>query len=423
MEDNGMSVDTMGALPGAIEDKVSLKAKLRRAERVNRLRSLSLVAPLLVFVLSIFVLPIGMMMFRSVENPEVRDTLPKTAAALAAWDGKSVPDEPVYAALAADLAQAQKDRTTGLVGKRLNYEIAGARSRLLKAGRMVEAGGAGPWKDKFLTSDKEWGSVPFWAVMKRSTAAYTPYYLLTSVDLRQDVAGAIVKAEPDQAIFLDVFTRTIWISLLVTVATLVLGYPVAHLLAILPAKHANMLMILVLLPFTTSILVRTTAWIVLLQTNGVINDILVALHFTTERAQLIFNRFGTVLAMTHIQLPFTILPIYSVMKSIPPSHLRAARSLGAGPFTAFASVYVPQTLPGVGAGCLLTFILSLGYYITPALVGGPQDQMVSYFVALYTNKELNWGQASALGALLLFITLALYAVFNRVVGIDKVKLG
>ncbi|WP_407051033.1 ABC transporter permease [Methyloraptor flagellatus] len=418
-----MSVDTMGALPGAIEDKVSLKAKLRRAERVNRLRSLSLVAPLLVFVLSIFVLPIGMMMFRSVENPEVRDTLPKTAAALAAWDGKSVPDEPVYAALAADLAQAQKDRTTGLVGKRLNYEIAGARSRLLKAGRMVEAGGAGPWKDKFLTSDKEWGSVPFWAVMKRSTAAYTPYYLLTSVDLRQDVAGAIVKAEPDQAIFLDVFTRTIWISLLVTVATLVLGYPVAHLLAILPAKHANMLMILVLLPFTTSILVRTTAWIVLLQTNGVINDILVALHFTTERAQLIFNRFGTVLAMTHIQLPFTILPIYSVMKSIPPSHLRAARSLGAGPFTAFASVYVPQTLPGVGAGCLLTFILSLGYYITPALVGGPQDQMVSYFVALYTNKELNWGQASALGALLLFITLALYAVFNRVVGIDKVKLG
>lgn len=418
-----MSVDTMGALPGAIEDKVSLKAKLRRAERVNRLRSLSLVAPLLVFVLSIFVLPIGMMMFRSVENPEVRDTLPKTAAALAAWDGKSVPDEPVYAALAADLAQAQKDRTTGLVGKRLNYEIAGARSRLLKAGRMVEAGGAGPWKDKFLASDKDWGSVPFWAVMKRSTAAYTPYYLLTSVDLRQDVAGAIVKAEPDQAIFLDVFTRTIWISLLVTVATLVLGYPVAHLLAILPPKHANMLMILVLLPFTTSILVRTTAWIVLLQTNGVINDILVALHFTTERAQLIFNRFGTVLAMTHIQLPFTILPIYSVMKSIPPSHLRAARSLGAGPFTAFASVYVPQTLPGVGAGCLLTFILSLGYYITPALVGGPQDQMVSYFVALYTNKELNWGQASALGALLLFITLALYAVFNRVVGIDKVKLG
>lgn len=418
-----MSVDTMGALPGAIEDKVSLKAKLRRAERVNRLRSLSLVAPLLVFVLAIFVLPIGMMMTRSVENPEVRDTLPKTAAALAAWDGKSVPEEPVYAALAADLAQAQKDRTTGLVGKRLNYEIAGARSRLLKAGRLVEAGGTGPWKDKFLAADKEWGSVPFWAVMKRSTAAYTRYYLLTSVDLRQDVAGSIVKAEPDQAIFLDVFARTIWISLLVTVATLVLGYPVAHLLAILPPKHANMLMILVLLPFTTSILVRTTAWIVLLQTNGVINDILVALHFTTERAQLIFNRFGTVLAMTHIQLPFTILPIYSVMKSIPPSHLRAARSLGAGPFTAFASVYVPQTLPGVGAGCLLTFILSLGYYITPALVGGPQDQMVSYFVALYTNKELNWGQASALGALLLFITLALYAVFNRVVGIDKVKLG
>jgi len=203
----------------------------------------------------------------------------------------------------------------------------------------------------------------------------------------------------------------------------VLGYPVAHLLAILPAKYANVLMILVLLPFTTSILVRTTAWIVLLQTNGVINDILLALNLTTERVQLIFNRFGTVLAMTHIQLPFTILPIYSVMKSIPASHVRAARSLGAGPLTAFITVYLPQTMPGVGAGCLLTFILSLGYYITPALVGGPQDQMVSYFVALYTNKEMNWGQAAALGGILLFITLGLYAVFNRVVGIDKVKLG
>lgn len=410
-----------GAVTGV--DRTSLKTKLRRAERLNRARSFSLVAPLLLFVLAVFALPIGLMLVRAVENTEVREALPKTMLSLQAWDGQATPGEDVFAAFADDLTQTQKDRTTALVGKRINYEVPGARSRFLKAGRLIDAGGGGPWKEKFLANDAEWGSVEFWAIMKRAGATFTPYYLLTSVDLRQDASGAVTRNFADQSIFLDIFYRTIWISFMVTLATLVLGYPVAHLLAILPPKHANMLMILVLLPFTTSILVRTTAWIVLLQSNGVLNDFLLALNITTERVQLIFNRFGTVLAMTHIQLPFTILPIYSVMKSIPASHLRAARSLGAGPLTAFVSVYMPQTLPGVGAGCLLTFILSLGYYITPALVGGPQDQMVSYFVALYTNKEMNWGQASALGAILLMITLVLYAVFNRVVGIDKVKLG
>ncbi|WGD32133.1 ABC transporter permease [Ancylobacter sp. WKF20] len=410
-----------GAVTGV--DRTSLKTKLRRAERLNRARSFSLVAPLLLFVLAVFALPIGLMLVRAVENTEVREALPKTMLSLQGWDGQATPGEDVFAAFADDLTQTQKDRTTALVGKRINYEVPGARSRFLKAGRLIDAGGGGPWKEKFLANDAEWGSVEFWAIMKRAGATFTPYYLLTSVDLRQDASGAVTRNFADQSIFLDIFYRTIWISFMVTLATLVLGYPVAHLLAILPPKHANMLMILVLLPFTTSILVRTTAWIVLLQSNGVLNDFLLALNITTERVQLIFNRFGTVLAMTHIQLPFTILPIYSVMKSIPASHLRAARSLGAGPLTAFVSVYMPQTLPGVGAGCLLTFILSLGYYITPALVGGPQDQMVSYFVALYTNKEMNWGQASALGAILLMITLVLYAVFNRVVGIDKVKLG
>ena len=407
----------------ATSDGVPLKLLLRRAERMTRLKSLALVAPLLIFVMIVFIAPIASMLAIAIQNPEVAATLPKTLVALKDWDGMSTPDEPVFAAFADDLAQAQKDRTIGFVGKRIKYEVPGARSRFLKAGRMIDAGGVPPWKDKFLSADKDWGDVEFWTILKRAGSTVTPYYLLTSVDLRQDASGAIVHTQPDQSIFIDVFSRTIWISLLVTALTLVLGYPVAHLLAILPNKYANLLMILVLLPFTTSILVRTTAWIVLLQTNGVINDLLMLLHLESSRMQLIFNRVGTILAMTHIQLPFTVLPIYSVMKSISPNLLRAARSLGAGPLRAFVSVYMPQTLPGVGAGCLLTFILCLGYYITPALVGGPQDQMVSYFVALYTNRDLNWGQAAALGSLLLFITLALYAIFNRFVGIDKVKFG
>jgi putative spermidine/putrescine transport system permease protein len=417
------SVDVAASEAVMMADGVPLKARLHRAERRNRLRSLALVVPLLLFIIACFVVPLASMLWRAVDNPEIAATLPKTLAALDGWDGHDVPDEPVYAALAADLRKAQEDRTTGLAGKRLNYEVPGARSTFLRAGRMIDKTAEGPWKPLFIASDRLWGSTDFWATLKRAGKPYTSYYLLTSVDLRLTSSGGLTTAPPDQAIFLDIFTRTLWISFLVTALTLVLGYPIAHLLAILPSRTSNLLMILVLLPFTTSILVRTTSWVVLLQTNGLINDAMIALHLTTERMQLIFNRAGTVLAMTHIQLPFTVLPIYSVMKSIPANHVRAARSLGAGPFRAFASAYMPQTLPGVGAGCLLTFILSLGYYITPALVGGPQDQMVSYFVALYTNKELNWGQAAALGGVLLAITLVLYAIFNRLVGIDKVKLG
>jgi putative spermidine/putrescine transport system permease protein len=139
--------------------------------------------------------------------------------------------------------------------------------------------------------------------------------------------------------------------------------------------------------------------------------------------KLIFSRFGTVVAMTHIQLPFTLLPIYSVMKTISPSYMRAAKSLGATPFYAFLRVYMPLTLPGVAAGCLLTFILCLGYYITPALVGGPTDQMVSGFIAQAINQENNWGKACAFGTILLVATLILYFVYNKLIGIDRMKLG
>ena len=177
------------------------------------------------------------------------------------------------------------------------------------------------------------------------------------------------------------------------------------------------------MPFWTSLLVRTTAWFVLLQDNGPVNDVIQYLHLSDGPLKLIFSRFGTVTAMTHIQLPFTLLPIYGVMKGISPSYMRAARSLGGGPFYSFLKVYLPLTLPGIGAGCLLTFILCLGYYITPALVGGAADQMVSGVIASAMNQENNWGKASALSAILLLATLILFFLYNRLIGIDKVKLG
>jgi putative spermidine/putrescine transport system permease protein len=408
---------------GRVKGGAALKQRLQRAERRRRIRAVLLVVPLFLFLALTFVLPIATLLLKSVYDPELANTMPQTRAAIAAWDGRDLPSEDVFAAFAADMRTANEQKTTGFIGKRLNYEIGGIRSIVIKTARELAKLQAGPWKDAILHLNPIWGKRDTWVIMKRAVKPLTPFYVLAAADLRLDADGDVVKAPADQSIFLTVFGRTLWIASLVTALTLLLGYPIAYLLASLPTRTSNLLMILVLLPFWTSLLVRTTAWVVLLQTNGVINDIGLWLGLLNERVQLIFNRGGTVLAMTHIQLPFTILPIYSVMKTISPTHVRAARSLGAGPFYAFWRVYFPQTVPGIAAGCLLTFILSLGYYITPALVGGPNDQMISYFVALYTNRELNWGMASALGAMLLAITMALFLLYNRLIGIDRMKLG
>lgn len=404
-------------------DRINVFMAVRRAEKPARRAALSLALPLIVFLVVAFVAPILYLLVTAVGNPETREVLPHTLAALESWDGVSTPDEPVYAALAADLKVAKDNSTAALLGKRLNYEISGMRSRVLAAARMVEKLDTGPYKEKFLEQNTDWGSPETWAIIKRNGASFTPYYLLTALDLQQAPNGSVERVQGDQAIFLDVLARTLFVAGLVTLFTLILGYPVAYVLTIAPKAIAGIMMLMVLLPLWTSLLVRTTAWVVLLQSDGIINDVLMTLHLTSERLQLIFTRAGTVIAMTHIQLPFTILPIYSVMRSIPATQLRAARSLGAPPSSAFWRIYAPQTLPGVVAGCLMTFILSLGYYITPALVGGPRDQMVSNFISVYINRDLNWGLAAALGVVLLVVTLAIYLLFLRLVGADKIKLG
>lgn len=404
-------------------DNVRTFLAVRRAAKPARRAAFGLALPLVAFLVLAFVAPILYLLVTAVDNPETRTVLPRTLVALEFWDGTSTPGEPVFAALAADLKIAAENRTAAMVGKRLNYEIPGMRSKVLAASRMVQGMDVGPYRDAFVEKDAIWSVPQTWAVIKRNDSSLTPYYLLTAVDLTRSPAGGLAKVEPNQAIFLSVLGRTLVVAGLVTAFTLVLGYPVAYVLTIAPRAVSSIMMLMVLLPLWTSLLVRTTAWVVLLQSDGVINSILLSLHVTTEKLQLIFTRFGTVTAMTHIQLPFTILPIYSVMRSIQPTQLRAARSLGAGPTSAFWRIYAPQTIPGVVAGCLMTFILSLGYYITPALVGGPQDQMVSNFIATYINRDLNWGLAAALGVVLLIITLAIYGLFLRLVGADKFKLG
>ncbi|MBC3304031.1 ABC transporter permease [Pseudomonas sp. SWRI18] len=402
----------------------TLKQRLARAERLNRWKAQALIAPLVLFLLLVFLVPIVALLFKSVGNPEVAAGLPRTVVAVTAWDGRGLPGEPVYQALTEDLGEARKNQTLGDLSKRLNMELAGYRSLLTKTARALPFSEVpASYKEALENLDERWGDPAYWQAIRRNTSSVTPFYLLAAVDHRIDDLGEVAPATPDQAIYLDIFARTFWMGLVITAICLLLAYPLAYLLANLPARKSNLLMILVLLPFWTSILVRVAAWIVLLQSGGLINSALMGLGLIDTPLELVFNRTGVYISMVHILLPFMILPIYSVMKGISPTYMRAAISLGCHPFVSFWRVYFPQTYAGVGAGCLLVFILAIGYYITPALLGSPNDQMVSYFVAFYTNTSINWGMATALGGLLLLATVVLYLIYNRLVGASRLRLS
>jgi putative spermidine/putrescine transport system permease protein len=298
------------------------------------------------------------------------------------------------------------------------------RSMLLKTARTIR-NAEPPYSQAFVAIDPQWGTPRYWRILAQAMPRLTDFYLLAALDLSRDESGRITAVAPENAVHVEVLIRTFVVSISVTIICLLLGYPLAALIARSKGAVANTLLILVLLPFWTSLLVRTSAWVVLLQSRGVVNSALAwaGLIDPAQPLDLIYNRIGVLVAMTHILLPFMVLPIYSVMRSIPPVYLRAASSLGAPPLSAFWRVYLPMSMPGVSAGALLVFILALGYYITPALVGGPRDQMVSYFIAYYSNQVTNWGMAAALSAILLVAVLILYAVYNRLVGIDRLRIG
>ena len=406
-------------------DGTPLKEKLQQTNRRRRIHSFALVFPLLIFVLITFLVPIFSMLYRSIDDPVVGSKLPLTISALKKWDGKGLPEETTFELLAEELLLLRKDQTIGEVASRLNFEKSGMRSLITKSARKLKRIKKGPYKKALIKIDKRWGDRENWAVIKRLSSPVTSVHYLASVDKVFNADGAIVSQPEVRQIYMILWARTMKISLLVTFFCLLLAYPVSYLLATLPLRTSNLLMILVLLPFWTSLLVRTTSWIVLLQSQGVVNDLLVWMDVIHDknRVQMIYNQTGTLIAMTQILLPFMILPLYSVMKTIPSSYMRAAQSLGATPARAFIKVYVPQTTPGIGAGSLLVFILAIGYYITPALVGGQNGQLISNFIAYHMKSSLNWGLAGALGTLLLLLVLVLYWLYNKLVGIDNMKLG
>lgn len=281
----------------------------------------------------------------------------------------------------------------------------------------------GGFRDWFAAEDARWVDPVYQAAIRRAADRNTDFFLLKSLDLARDDQGRIGVAPPDQRMFIPVLLRTLSISLTVTALCCLLGYPLAWAMVHATPFWARVLMLGVLFPFWTSLLVRTAAWVIVLQREGPVNKLLQWLGVISEPLTLVFNRFGVIVALTHVLLPFMVLPLFSVMRSIPGTYMRAAKSLGARPLRAFLGVYVPQTLPGMSAGAILVFIMAIGYYITPALVGGPNDQMISYFIAFYTNNTINWGLASALALNLLVMTMVLYALYQRIVGNGKAQAG
>ena len=551
--------ETTQSGPMLSADGVPLKTSLARALRRQKIRALLLISPLLAFVVITFIIPIASMLFRSVENQIVSNTLPQTVAMIADVSAdEATTDEMLFRVLYLDMYRAVEAKAHTRLGSRLNYEKSGISSLFRTSGRKLEdmgedfedffkdadsgmvkgpfwhelmQGDGGedllderlglltdltsleasddlgftlsgeaaallPWASRayadwalftavvdeddvskkkpwagvyaalaldladpatqsavaayggsgaaelqaavaniadmpatgfrayFEDIDDKWVSGETWALLKVFGSQYTSGYFLNAVDMKLTPDG--IEQRPDnERLYLKLFNRTLIMSMVITVSCILLGYPVAWLLANLPMRSADVLMILVLLPFWTSLLVRTSAWKVLLQQQGVINDILVWLGFVADDSRLIMmnNSTGTIIAMTHILLPFMILPLYSVMKTIPPTYLRAAKSLGATNWTAFWRVYFPQSVPGIGAGSILVFILAIGYYITPEIVGGTDGVFISNRIAYHISSSLNWGLAAALGTILLAVVMLLYWLYDRIVGIDNVKLG
>jgi putative spermidine/putrescine transport system permease protein len=398
------------------------RKKLRRRRRVAFL----FVAPLLLFIFIAFVAPIGTMLYRSFYHPIVSQLIPQTIEKLSDWDetGSDPPPADTVRTFAIELRALATERRSGKLAEQVNRFRPGSSSLIKSTARKLKR-----MKPETLEQESEilsginpqWHQAQLWRAIKKSGVIVTDTFYLTALDLTRDVSGEI-KGRATK-VYIKLYLKSLKIALYITLLTALIGFPLAYYLATAPTRVTNILLVFVLLPFWTSLLVRTTAWIALLQTNGVVNSTLEFLHIIDQPIEMLYTQFATIIAMTHILLPFMILPLYSVMKGIDPSYLRAALSLGAKPLPAFVRIYLPMTTPGLAAGALLVFIISIGYYITPALVGGTEGQMISNIIAFHMQTSNNWELAAALGSLLLILILVIYWVYDRMVGVSNIKFG
>lgn len=414
---------TASLAAGAVASEGNEAARLRRRHGRSRRASTAtawlLLAPTLLFLALAFLAPIGAFLLQAVDNRPLAGLLKNTAPALAAWDGRGLPPEAAFEGVANDLRRLAREGRTSEASRRLNHNDPGFRSLLTRTASRLPATPAQSWRATLAVLDRRWEDPAVWSILRNESGALTPHYLLATLDLRQGEAGRIEPIAPDGAIFRDLLGRTLAISAVVTLACLLAGFPVAYAMAHGSPRWRGWLLVFVLLPFWSSLLVRSAGWIILLHDQGLVNYGLAGLGFGERASQLLYKRPAVYLAMTHVLLPLMILPLYSVMLRVPALHLRAAASLGAAPLVAFRRVYLPQVLPGVIAGAALVFISALGYYITPVLVGGPRDQMVSYFIAYFTQDSANWGMGGALSLTLLGVVALAFLAIGRLIGFDR----
>lgn len=398
-----------------------LRRRLRRIDRLREAKALALTLPALLFLIAALIAPLLFFMSRAADNADLTDHLPRTSAAMAGWDGTALPSETLQQSLVDELSGLAGTPALAILARRLNYQEAGYRSLIQKTANGLRAGGSGTAAERLTAIDARWAEPQIWQTLRQESGRWTSFFMLAAVDLRKDAAGAITSVPTERAIYQRVFARTFVASLSVTLICLVLGYATAFALLRLSTGLGRAALLVILISLWTSLLVRTLAWIIILQKNGVLNSALMGAGILDEPVQFIRTWFAVILAMVHLLLPLMILPILAVMRGIPPSYMRAAQSLGAAPIRAFWSVYLPLTYPGIGAGVVLVATTSLGFFITPELLGGPEHQMISYFVAFFTNMSVNWGLASALGVWLFVITIAMFAGVARGFGITRIK--
>lgn len=425
MSDSALATGSAGSGKAATGHPAAARPARRaaRARWHNRVAGLLLVAPMLLFSLVMFGVPLVQTAWQAVASPEVDEYLPNVAAVIRQWDGQGLPPDGVFQAMATDLTEGARTRSVSRLATRLNYELGGARSVIMRTATRLERAPPAPADARaaMLAISPAWGKSDIWQVVRRAALPVTGHYLLAAFDLQQLPDGAIVGVSSDRAIFLNIMARTLWMSSVATALALLLGFPVAYLLANAAPRWRGLLMIPVLLPFWVSLIARLSAWIVLLQKDGIINSSLLSLGVIDAPLPLLFNRLGTYIAMVHVLLPFVILPLYSVLLTIPSTYLKAASSLGASPVRAFFNVYLPQAVPGIGASASLAFIISIGFYVTQSLVGGPREMMMSYFIAFFATQTVNWGMASALAIILMAVTMLIYVASKRIFGADGVQ--
>ncbi len=404
-----------------------MTSEFKTSNRRAQFRVFLLTVPLLLFVFVFFGVPIITILINGFYNPKAANLIPETLGKLENYDYKQgIPDEGVIKTFLFELKDLESQQGIGPLGEDLNRRTSGMSSLMKRTGRMLRHADLNEiesYKDYLLEIDERWGEIEYWNTIKQASSPFTIFYFLNALDMEFNVDGEIVFRPEEQQIYVPILLRTFYMALLITVLTVLLGYPTSYYLSVLPRSKANLMMLFVLLPFWTSLLVRIVAWITMLQDTGVINQTLTFLGIIDEPLPISFNAFATVVAMTHILLPFMVLPLYGSMRSMDTGYLRASSSMGAPPIITFIKIYFPLTLAGLSAGCILVFIISIGYYITPALVGGVDGQMISNLIEFHMRKSGNWELASAMGAGLLFITIVLYWVYDRLVGINNLTLN